>query len=156
FLFLCSVLEASLPRVHHGHAGLVARLDGFEIPVRSAGLDNCRDSFPYPDIHAVTEGKEAVGDHAGAGNAALLACDLAVYLRAGFRFRQPGIGRLEALPGKTVRELAVRLVTRNLRDAHAILLPGADAHRGPAFHVDDRIAGDARFHQPPEQQVVQL
>ena len=55
-----------------------------------------------------------------------------------------------------ISQLAVGFVTGNLGHAHPVLLSGADAHRDLIFDIDDRIGGDARLHQPAEQQVLIL
>jgi len=57
------------------------------------------------------------------------------------------------LPGDPVGQLAVGLVARDLGDAHAVLLAGADADRRAVLDVEHGVAGDRRFDQPAEDQV---
>ena len=151
------MLETSLARVDHGHPGLVARLDRFEIPIRATRLDDRRHPFAYPYVHSVTEREKSRPTPCRARQCRPSGAPL--------RGRSPRGPRV--FPARQYRRLETSQARRSASLRYALsraisatptrsCSPGADAHSGTVLHVDHRVAGDARFHQPAEQQVVQL
>ncbi len=144
--------------------GFVAGLDDLVVPHRAPGVGHRGDALADAHVHAVPKGEEGVGDHGGADEAALGLFGLHVdgHLVRGVPFGledfqlQVLVGHAELLEAQGVGVLGVGLEDRDLRHAHPVLFPGADAHGAAVLDKDDGVGGDALLHPPAEEEVFVL